>query len=68
MSEISKILIVTGLILVIFGLVLKFRFLGLGQLPGDILIKKGNFTFYFPIITCLLISLIITLLFLIFRK
>jgi hypothetical protein len=39
-----------------------------GRLPGDILIKRDKFTFYFPLVTCILISLILTLLFSIFRK
>ena len=34
--------------------------IGLGRLPGDIYIKKGNFSFYFPIITCVIVSLLIT--------
>jgi hypothetical protein len=40
----------------------------LGKLPGDILIKKENFTFYFPLATSLLLSLLLTLLFYFFRK
>ncbi|MCW8399930.1 DUF2905 domain-containing protein [Legionella sp. PATHC038] len=37
--------------------------MGLGKLPGDVIIQKNNFTFYFPITTCILISLVITLIF-----
>jgi len=39
-----------------------------GKLPGDIVIKKEKFTFYFPLATCILISLLITLFFALFRK
>jgi len=43
-------------------------FPNLGRLPGDIVIRKGNFTFYFPLATCILISLALTFLSWIFRK
>ena len=59
----SKPLIIIGLILIIVGLLWPWvQKLKLGHLPGDILIKSGNSTFYFPIVTCILISLIVTLL------
>ncbi len=64
MSEIGKILILFGVVLVIVGLLLMFFEklpLGMGRLPGDILIKKDNFVFYFPIVTSLIISLLLTL-------
>jgi hypothetical protein len=70
MGGIGKLLILWGLILVLVGLLLtvmpKIPFLG--RLPGDILIKKENFQFYFPIVTCIVISLILTLLFNLFRR
>lgn len=56
--------------MVILGLALKFagKFKWIGKLPGDLVIQKGNFTFYFPVVTCLLISLILSLLlYLIFK-
>ncbi|WP_454781043.1 DUF2905 domain-containing protein [Legionella sp. WA2022007384] len=66
---IQKILIIIGIILLIIGIFWPFiTKLGLGKLPGDIIIHKGNFTFYFPITTCILISLIITLIFWFFYK
>jgi len=40
----------------------------LGRLPGDIAVHRENFTFYFPIVTCLVISVVLTLLFWLFRK
>jgi uncharacterized protein HemY len=66
----GKILIIFGAILIFLGLI--FSFIGkipyLGKLPGDIYIKKENFTFYFPITTCILISIILSVIFyLIFR-
>ncbi|WP_325049873.1 DUF2905 domain-containing protein [Legionella qingyii] len=45
-----------------------YKKIGLCKLPGDIIIKKCNFTFYFPITACILISLIITLIFWFFNK
>ena len=71
MQEIAKILIILGFVLISLGLLLIFlgKMPFLGRLPGDILIKKENFTFYFPLTTSLLISLIFSLLFwLWFRK
>lgn len=70
MSEMGKWLVVFGLVLVGLGLVL---WLGagrgwIGRLPGDIHIQKGNFTFYFPLTTCLLLSVVLTLIFRLFGK
>jgi len=66
----AKLLILTGLCLVLLGLAMHFgpRIPFLGQLPGDIRIKKDNFSFYFPLGTCLLISLILSLILALFRK
>ncbi|MBN2460539.1 MAG: DUF2905 domain-containing protein [Candidatus Cloacimonetes bacterium] len=63
MINIGKILILTGVILIIAGIILtQFQFAKFpGRLPGDLYIKKGNFTFYFPWVTCLLASIIITI-------
>ncbi|WP_131782540.1 DUF2905 domain-containing protein [Legionella gresilensis] len=56
----QKIIIGLGVILILLGLTWPWiKKLGIGKLPGDILIKKGNFTFYFPITTSIIISLII---------
>jgi len=63
-------LIIVGIIVLIAGVILRQagKLKGLGKLPGDIIIQKGNFTFYFPLATCLLVSLLLSfLLFLIFR-
>jgi uncharacterized membrane protein YecN with MAPEG domain len=59
-----------GALLFIMGVVLTFagRVLHLGRLPGDILIQRGNFTFYFPLVTSLILSLLLTLILNIFRR
>lgn len=57
----SRFLIILGLVIVALGLLwpLLTR-LGLGRLPGDIAIQRGNFSFYFPIVTCLVISVLLS--------
>lgn len=63
MTEIGRVLVLVGLVLVVLGLLLwAGGRLGLGKLPGDILIERDNFTFYFPLATSLLLSLLLTLL------
>ena len=66
----GKILIFLGLGIVVLGLLLTFagRIPFLGRLPGDIVYRKGNFTFYFPLATSILLSIILTLLFWLFRR
>ena len=60
----SRTLIIFGLVLVAAGLLWPFiTKLGLGRLPGDIVIERENFTFYLPITTSLLISIVLSLLF-----
>ena len=71
METIGKTLIFLGLVLVVMGFL--FIFLeklpfGLGKLPGDILIKKDNFTFYFPLATSLLLSVILSLILMLLSK
>ncbi len=64
MTDLGKVLVLFGVVLVALGLTLMFAErlpLGLGRLPGDIVIRRENFTFYFPIVTSLLISLVLTL-------
>jgi len=65
MQEIGKTLIIFGLILIGVGVLLTFfnKIPFLGKLPGDILIHKRNFTFYFPFMTSILISVVLSLLF-----
>jgi uncharacterized protein YybS (DUF2232 family) len=65
MSESGKLLIVFGLLIAAVGIVLTFagRLPWLGRLPGDIHVQRGNWTFYFPLATSLLVSVVLTLLF-----
>ena len=70
MAPFGKILLVSGLVLAGIGLllILSDKIGWFGRLPGDIIIKRENFTFYFPLATCILISAVLTLLFWLFRK
>lgn len=70
MTGIGKTLIVMGLVIAAVGVVLAFsdRVPWLGRLPGDIFIRKGNFSFYFPLATCIIISIVLSLIFLLLRK
>jgi predicted MFS family arabinose efflux permease len=63
----AKLLIAVGLLLVGLGLALMAG-LPLGRLPGDITVQRGSFTFYFPLATCLVVSLVLTLLFSLLRR
>lgn len=67
--DIGKLLLIFGGILILFGLFFTFggKIPYLGRLPGDIIIHRGNFHFYFPIVTCLLISAFLTFIFWIIR-
>lgn len=69
-GEIGRILVVIGLLVVISGLFLIFhgKVPFLGELPGDIIVKRGSFTFYFPLTTMILISVVLSLALFIFRK
>ncbi len=63
------VLIVAGAILLIVGLAWPvLTRVGLGRLPGDIVVERGNFRFYFPIVTSLLVSAILTLVAWLFRR
>ena len=70
MHDLGKLLFILGCVLVITGAILwKTGGLGgLGQLPGDIFVRKGNSTFYFPLVTCIIISIVLSLLSWFFRK
>ncbi len=62
-------LIILGIVMVLLGLLWPWlQKMGLGRLPGDIAIERERFRFYFPVTTSILISLLITLLFWLFRK
>ena len=70
MREIGKLLVITGLLLAAVGAILWSGFGRgwLGRLPGDIHYTRGNFNFYFPIVTCLLASAALTLILWLFRR
>lgn len=65
----SRTLVIIGVLLVVVGLLWPWiQKLGLGRLPGDIAIEKENVRFYFPIVTSIIVSLVLTLIFWLFRK
>ena len=70
MNDAGKMLVIAGLVLVVIGTVLWSGFGRgwFGRLPGDLQYTRGNFSFYFPVVTCLLISLLLTVLLRLFRK
>jgi hypothetical protein len=63
--QMGRLLVIVGIVLAVLGLIMmagsKFSFWGLGRLPGDVAYKGKNFQFYFPIVTCLLLSAAVTL-------
>ena len=66
---IQKIFIIIGVLFIIVGLLYPFfKDIGLGRLPGDIVIKKENSSFYFPIVTCIIISILVNLILMFFKK
>ena len=70
MNEVGRFLVIAGLVVAATGALL-WSGLGkgwLGRLPGDIHYSRGNFSFYFPVVTCLIISALLTLILWLFRK
>jgi thiosulfate reductase cytochrome b subunit len=69
-APLGKLLIAIGLLLVVVGLLMwGLGSLGwFGRLPGDIYVRRGNATFYFPLATCILLSIIVSLLLMLFRR
>ena len=70
MSDFGKVLVVLGLILLGLGLILLYgpKIPWLGKLPGDINIQREKFTFYFPLASSIVISIVLTILFSLFRR
>ena len=65
----GRILILIGIAIVLIGLLWPWLSkLGLGRLPGDIVVQRQGFSFYFPVVTCLIISVVASLLFWLFRR
>lgn len=63
----GKLLIVAGLVIAGLGVLLSFG-LPLGRLPGDVVVRRGNATFYFPLGTSILVSVVLTLVFALLRR
>ena len=70
MNDAGKMLMLAGLVLFAVGLMLWSGFGRgwLGRLPGDIHYQRGNFGFYFPVVTCILLSIVLTIILRFFRK
>jgi len=70
MGEIGKSIIAIGIVLIIVGVFMTVagKIPGVGKLPGDIFIKKENFSFYFPLTTCILLSVIFSVIMYFFGK
>lgn len=64
MRDLGRLLILLGVVAVVAGaaLLLADRLPWLGRVPGDILVRRGRTTFYFPIVTCLVVSIVLTIL------
>jgi hypothetical protein len=69
-GSLGKLLILIGVFIIVIGALLLIgeKIPWMGKLPGDIIIKKEKFTFYFPMMTSIVISIILTLLLALFRK
>ena len=66
---IQKTFIIIGILFVLVGLLFPFlKDIGLGRLPGDIVIKKEKSSFYFPIVTCIIVSIIVSLILMFLKK
>jgi hypothetical protein len=70
MRELGRLLVIFGSVIVVVGIALwtGFGASWLGRLPGDIRIERGNTAFYFPIVTCIVISIVLTLLMSLFHR
>jgi hypothetical protein len=63
----ARFFIVAGVVLIGIGVLMRLG-VPLGRLPGDIVVERGNSTFYFPIVTCLVVSVVLTLLAALLRR
>ena len=70
MRELGKLIVIIGVTTTLVGLVMWSGFTPkwLGRLPGDIRIERGHSAFYFPIVSCIILSIVLSLLFAIFRR
>ena len=69
-SSLGRYLIIAGLVLVIFGAIFTFggRLSWFGKLPGDFYVQKNNFSFYFPLTTSIIISVVLSIVMILLRK
>jgi formate hydrogenlyase subunit 3/multisubunit Na+/H+ antiporter MnhD subunit len=70
MPEIGRTLIILGIVIIALGVLFTFggKIPWLGHLPGDLHLQRGRFSFYFPITTCIVISVVISLVLYLFRR
>ena len=69
MAAIAKFLIIAGLAMAAFGVILwGLSSLGLGRLPGDIYVRRGGFVFYFPLMTSIILSIVLTIILALLRR
>lgn len=69
MEQVGRVVVISALVLLAVGVLMVIAGrLGLGRLPGDIVFRRGNFTLYFPLVTSLLLSALLTLVFWLFRR
>lgn len=69
MRDLGRLLMIAGAVLLLAGVAVTMAGrLGLGKLPGDIVVRRGNFTMYFPLMTSILVSLLLSLLFWALRR
>jgi Mg2+/citrate symporter len=66
-SRMGKLLLVLGLVIAGIGLLIMWG-LPIGRLPGDVTLRRGSTTLYFPIVTSIVVSLLLTLIFALFRR
>ena len=64
----QKMLIILGIIILVVGILYPYiKKIGLGQLPGDLVFKSENSTLFFPIVSCIIVSVVLTILFNLFK-
>lgn len=69
MRDLGRLLVIGGAVLIVIGLLLPYAGrIGVGRLPGDIVVRRGNFSFYFPLMTSILLSIALTLILWLFRR
>jgi hypothetical protein len=67
--DLGRLLILLGAVILLAGMALTFfGRIGPGRLPGDIVYRRGSFTFYFPIVTSIVLSIVLSLLLWLFRR